>query len=108
MQSSVCTSGLRDFIVSKRGHMEARQGLSAGLVTGALAGLAVTFGTAERAQADYCYGIPEGQCAWTCEAQPSSTCQWEPTMKHRKFYYCHSPSVGCYNATPGTPPCDCA
>lgn len=72
----------------------------------ALTGLAVALGTADKAQADDRHGIPEGQCAWICEADPGSICQLEPETKWRKFYYCHT-DEGCFNSTPGTPPCVC-
>lgn len=51
---------LMEFATSSSGHVEPRQGLALGWLGSVVAGLAVVFGTADRAQADSCYGIAEG------------------------------------------------
>ena len=51
---------LVEFATSSSGHVEPRWGLALGWLGSVVAGLAVVFGVADRAQADSCYGIAEG------------------------------------------------
>ena len=66
MQSLTCVleasllAPLVEFATSSSGHVEPRRGLAFGWLGSVVAGLAVMFGTADRAQADSCYGISEG------------------------------------------------
>ena len=54
---------LLEFALSPSGHVEPRRGLALGWLGSVVAGLAVVFGTADRAQADgSCYGLAEGSC----------------------------------------------
>ena len=52
---------LIEFALSPSGHVEPRRGLALGWLGSVVAGLAVVFGTADRAQAS-CSGISEGEC----------------------------------------------
>ena len=52
---------LLEFALSPSGHVEPRRGLALGWLGSVVAGLAVVFGTADRAQADDCI-VPEGSC----------------------------------------------
>lgn len=80
---------LQAFALSTSGNIEAREGLSLGWLAGVLAGLAVFFGSSEKAAADYCYGIPVDQCEWVCEG---TSCPDGPGTLAQK--YCH-PSHSC-------------
>ena len=82
---------LVEFATSSSGHVEPRQGLALGWLGSVVAGLAVMFGTAERAQADPCNTgwtcpIPPSFCAWDSEGNPAAA--WE-------YYYGHSDTDGC-------------
>ena len=57
---------LVEFATSSSG----RQGLALGWLSSVVAGLAVVFGTADRAQADSCHGIPTGWSGWVCSDPP--------------------------------------
>ena len=85
---------LVEFATSSSGHVEPRQGLALGWLGSVVAGLAVMFGTAERAQADYCYGIPMGSSGWVNTCEP---CAWdhngETLLVWEKRYF-HT-SAGC-------------
>ena len=59
---------LVEFATSSSGHVEPRQGLALGWLGSVVAGLAVVFGTTERAQADPC---TEG---WHCS---NEMCDWD-------------------------------
>ena len=92
---------LVEFATSSSGHVEPRRGLALGWLGSVVAGLGVMFGTADRAQADSCYGIPEGagsskNCSWICKK--SSPCSFDNKGKPKKWYkakYCHSENYGC-------------
>lgn len=93
MKSSIYTPvNLHEFMVSKRGHIDGRQGLSLGAVTGILAGAAVLFGTADRAQADYCYGLAPGQCGDFCDV--TDQCYTNPPT-HYYTHFCHPANLPC-------------
>ena len=93
---------LVEFATSSSGHVEPRQGLALGWLGSVVAGLAVVFGAADRAQAGYCHGISEGagtskNCDWVC--MKNSPCVFDhngnPTGWNRA-YWCHSASsYGC-------------
>ena len=51
---------LMDSATSSSGHVEPRQGFALGWLGSVVVGLAVVFGTADRTQADPCFGIAEG------------------------------------------------
>ena len=72
---------LVEFATSSSGHVEPRQGLALGWLGSVVAGLAVVFGTADRAQAGYCYGLSEGSSGWVTS---SDVCRWE---NHKPVYY---------------------
>ncbi len=100
LQSSLLVP-LVEFATSSSGHVEPRQGLALGWLGSVVAGLAVVFGTAERAQADSCHGIPEGSgssenCSWIC--LQNSPCRFKHNGEVATWYrakYCHSESKGC-------------
>ena len=86
---------LVEFAMSSSGHVEPRQGLALGWLGSVVAGLAVVFGTADRAQADACYGIAEGSYGENLTALP---CEWEdhePVKYWTDFYYHHPGTPGC-------------
>ena len=71
---------LVEFATSSSGHVEPRQGVALGWLSSVVAGLAVVFGTADRAQADSCYGISEGagshkNCSEIC-LKPDYPCRF--------------------------------
>ena len=91
---------LVEFVTSSSGHVEPRQGLALGWLGSVVAGLAVVFGTADRAQADSCYGISEGpgqvdNCGWVCNGAP---CKWDHNLNPigwKKIKWCHSEYNDC-------------
>lgn len=86
---------LVEFAMSSSGHVEPRQGLALGWLGSVVAGLAVVFGTADRAQADSCYGIAVGSKA---AIRTSSPCKWEnnqPVSYYYDYYYHHPGPPGC-------------
>ncbi|MXX39607.1 MAG: hypothetical protein F4Z85_16380 [Gemmatimonadetes bacterium] len=91
---------LVEFATSTSGHVEPRQGLALGWLGSVVAGLAVVFGTADRAQADSCHGISEGpglveNCGWACSSDP---CKYDHNGNPIGWYekkYCHSETLGC-------------
>ena len=91
---------LVEFATSSSGHVEPRQGLALGWLGSVVAGLAVVFGTADRTQADDCYGISEGpgyaaNCSWVCTG---GTCKYDHNgnpIGWREEKYCHSETSGC-------------
>ena len=88
---------LVEFARSSSGHVEPRQGLALGWLGSVVAGLAVVFGTADRAQADSCYGIDEGEGDWVC-SDPPEVCKRHPNgnaLKSWAYYYSHSAADGC-------------
>ena len=87
---------LVEFATSSSGHVEPRQGLALGWLGSVVAGLAVVFGTADRAQADSCYGIAEGSYGHNPTNLP---CEWDDHDKPVKYWYHH------YYHHPGPPGC---
>ena len=86
---------LVEFATSSSGHVEPRRGLAFGWLGSVVAGLAVMFGTADRAQADYCYGISPGS---TGSHQTNYPCRWnnhKPTAYWVDYYYHHPGTPGC-------------
>ncbi len=87
---------LVEFATSTSGHVEPREGLALGWLGSVVAGLAVVFGTAERTQADSCYGISEGSSGTVCRTdQP---CIYDHNGKPRGWYqvtYYHNSATGC-------------
>ena len=73
---------LVEFATSSSGHVEPRQGLAFGWLGSVVAGLAVVFGTADRAQAGDCHGIPAGGKEWI---ESDEICDW--TGNHTPVYY---------------------
>ena len=86
---------LVEFATSSSGHVEPRRGLAMGWLSSVVAGLAVVFGAADRAQADDCYGIAEGSEGAT---RTSDGCI---RKNHRivEYWYDH------YYHHPGDPQC---
>ena len=85
---------LVEFATSSSGHVEPRQGLALGWLGSVVAGLAVVFGTAERGQAGYCYGIDEGESGWAACRASSPACAWDHNgvrLASYKYYYAHDP-----------------
>lgn len=90
---------LVEFATSSSGHVEPRQGLAFGWLGSVVAGLAVMFGTADRAQADSCYGIAEGSYGWVPTYIP---CEWKdhkPVKWWSDRYYHHPGVPGCSYVT---------
>ena len=86
---------LVEFATSSSGHVEPRQGLALGWLGSVVAGLAVMFGTADQAQADYCYGIAAG----SSDDNPTNyPCAWKDNKPSKYWvdYYYHHPGIqGC-------------
>jgi hypothetical protein len=84
---------LVEFATSSSGHVEPRQGLALGWLGSVVAGLAVVFGTAERGQAGYCYGIDEGESGWAaCTTSTPVICDETHNgvpLASYKYYYSH-------------------
>ena len=72
---SALMAPLVEFATSTSGHVEPREGLALGWLGSVVAGLAVVFGTAERTQADSCFGIPEGSSGSVC--RPDQPCVYD-------------------------------
>ena len=92
---SVLVAPLVEFATSTSGHVEPREGLALGWLGSVVAGLAVVFGTAERTQADSCYGISEGS---TGSYETSRPCAWEdhkPSAYWKEYYYHDPHRPGC-------------
>ena len=86
---------LVEFATSSSGHVEPRQGLAFGWLGSVVAGLAVMFGTADRVQADDCYGISEGSYGWT---NTWIGCEWKNHVATKHWwdrYYHHIGTPGC-------------
>ena len=97
---------LVEFATSSSGHVEPRQGLALGWLGSVVAGLAVVFGTADRGQADSCYGIPDGDPGWVCSS--SDACAWDHNDKPLlmwNYLYTHSVANGCTQTSNKS--CDC-
>ena len=89
---------LLEFALSPSGHVEPRRGLALGWLGSVVAGLAVVFGTADRAQADDC-AVPEGSCQTvygSCECPPptntgisvTKTCHYSGPSGCKETYDC--------------------
>ena len=67
---------LLEFALSPSGHVEPRRGLALGWLGSVVAGLAVVFGTADRAQADNCTSWERTyQACYDC-GHPSIAGEW--------------------------------
>ena len=80
---------LVEFATSSSGHVEPRQGLALGWLGSVVAGLAVMFGTAERAQADPC------NTGWHCS---NEMCKWDHHNLPKNAWdkeWEHHPADGC-------------
>ena len=87
-------SSLREYVLSSSGTTSPGQGLSLGGVSAVLSALAVVLGVQGRAEADYCYGIPSGQCNWICTSQSCT----DPFTWYKQ--YCHdTPESGCWEVS---------
>ncbi len=113
---STLLAPLVEFATSTSGHVEPRQGLALGWLGSVVAGLAVMFGTADRAQAvdpSDCYGISEaagsdkeGSCAWVCKK--NNPCRFNSSGGAIGWYrakYCNSENYGCVQI--GSWSCSC-
>ena len=83
---------LVEFATSSSGHVEPRQGLALGWLGSVVAGLAVVFGTADRAQADYC------QEGYACSHPPviCKTTHWGSPVASYEYFRVHRPGdEGC-------------
>ena len=75
---------LLEFALSPSGHVEPRRGLALGWLGSVVAGLAVMFGTADRAQATaYCSGLYIGDCEWR---RTPDSCNYCPHPIKGKWY----------------------
>ncbi len=84
---------LVEFATSTSGHVEPRQGLALGWLGSVVAGLAVVFGTADRAQADSCYGISPGSPGtWVCSNEMCAFDHHGDGLAAYDKYYVHSRS----------------
>ena len=80
---------LVEFATSTSGHVEPRQGLALGWLGSVVTGLAVVFGTADRAQADSCYGISEGSTGSTRTSYPCERKNHQPINYWVDYYHHH-------------------
>ena len=96
---------LVEFATSSSGHVEPRQGLALGWLGSVVAGLAVVFGTAERAQADPCHGIRSGLSGWACSNEMCDFDDHGNGLAAWDYYYRHSANRGCQG--PGSKVCRC-
>ena len=85
---------LVEFATSSSGHVEPRQGLALGWLGSVVAGLAVVFGTADRAQANPCSEIAEGRHGWVCSCDPCGLNDNGNILAWNYLYY-NSESNGC-------------
>ena len=93
---STLLAPLVEFARSSSGHVEPRQGLALGWLGSVVAGLAVVFGTADRAQAGYCYGIDESDSGWAaCTTSTPVICKRTHhgvPLASFKYFYSHDPN----------------
>ena len=89
---------LLEFALSPSGHVEPRRGLALGWLGSVVAGLAVVFGTADRAQAS-CSGIPQGECY----TEHIGSCWCPPPLNANVGEYvrvtCHKQNGSCETET---------
>ena len=93
---SALMAPLVEFATSTSGHVEPREGLALGWLGSVVAGLAVVFGTAERTQADYCYGIAKNSSGTVCRSD--APCSWDHDGEPRgwlQIKYYHHNLYGC-------------
>jgi hypothetical protein len=86
---------LVEFATSSSGHIEPRQGLALGWLGSVVAGLAVVFGTADRGQADSCYGISEGDSGWVCSSDVCARDHNGRPIRTWNYLYSHDAENGC-------------
>ena len=88
---------LLEFALSPSGHVEPRRGLALGWLGSVVAGLAVVFGTADRAQADGC-AAPAGDCKTVATGNPCGP-GWCPSPYMGEWFettcHYHDPSHSC-------------
>jgi hypothetical protein len=96
---------LVEFATSSSGHIEPRQGLALGWLGSVVAGLAVVFGTADRGQADSCYGISEGDSGWVCSSDVCKRSHSGVPLLGWKYLYSHDVDEGCGKT--GVKSCGC-
>jgi len=87
----IAADKLREFVLSPSGQVSPAAGLSKGALVGAIAGCAALLGAATQANADYCYGIPEGEEGKICTF---ISCDENPYHYWENIYY-HSSDYGC-------------
>ena len=87
---------LVEFATSTSGHVEPREGLALGWLGSVVAGLAVVFSTAERTEADSCYGIAKGSSGEVCRTDQPCIYDHDGTPRgwNRVTYY-HDSATGC-------------
>ena len=100
---------LVEFATSSSGHVEPRQGLALGWLGSVVAGLAVMFGAADRAQAGYCYNISKGDSGWVCSQDICLTDHdGEPLLTY-EYLYAHRKAAGSNHcAKTGPKSCACS
>ena len=80
---------LLEFALSPSGHVEPRRGLALGWLGSVVAGLAVVFGTADRAQANPCHGLSDGGCTgWKRTYSPCTGDCPHPIMGEWYMKFC--------------------
>ena len=92
---------LLEFALSPSGHVEPRRGLALGWLGSVVAGLAVVFGTADRAQAHIsCEGVAPGGCNTVATGLTCAGCP--PPLKVGEWFektcHFHSPSHSCWTS----------
>ena len=92
---SALVAPLVEFATSTSGHVEPREGLALGWLGSVVAGLAVVFGTAERTQADSCYGISEGSTGSYETSRPYAWEDHKPSAYWKEYYYHDPHRPGC-------------
>jgi hypothetical protein len=80
---------LVEFATSTSGHVEPRQGLALGWLGSVVAGLAVVFGAAERAQADDC------NTGWHCSNEMCDFDHHGNGLAAWDYYYVHDDENHC-------------
>ena len=86
---------LVEFAMSSSGHVEPRQGLALGWLGSVVAGLAVVFGTADRAQANPCSNIDTGKYGWVCSCDICALDHNGEAQLAWNYYYYNSKENGC-------------
>ena len=91
---------LLEFALSPSGHVEPRRGLALGWLGSVVAGLAVMFGTADRAQADYCGGLAVGACGTIGTGLPCEPGECVPPYTGEIYVYACNYTSGCVGYPP--------